>query len=571
MGDSGQLEDKLKQEVQRIILEHHVSLMQNIAKILDTPSKPVPVDVIEHQEKPTAVLPYCPPAAKIVAASQQQAYDSPSPNGRLSNLAELEELVWQHRYFDCHKYLEVFGMFGYALSWWERRCEPPRSGLCKDIVDNRFFQQFIFLVIAVNCIYTVLDTDWHMQHLTDKRTFPNVERVFLLIFCAELSLRLVVHRLYYFINEDMKWNIFDFLIIVLGVTHEILTFNDMNFVNPFFCRMLRVLRVSKKVSQLFRILPFFSELKLIVQCVVGSMSSLLCSFSIMLGFTCIFAVVLVQQMAVYLIENQHVLAADHVADIHKNFGSVARASLCLFQCIAGGTDWGTIYDMVQMSGTTAASAFVIYIVLVWFALQNIITSIFVDRAMHLAQPEVERRLLAKHKENLNNASELRRLFTLIDSNHSGHITLDEFRRCMQDERVASFFDIKGLPIHDVEVFFHMLASASGTVEVDIDMFISGCLRMRGQASNIDLLTFQYQNKRFEERMCRQMHQCQKHLEQLMQALKNPSRDMVVKSKLRAMCENNQCADSADDSSLAVWSLQDSIAMEDPSPPLPGRN
>jgi len=65
---------------------------------------------------------------------------------------------------------------------------------------------------------------------------------------------------------------------------------------------------------------------------------------------------------------------------------------------------------------------------------------------------------------------------------------------MTDERIRTYFELKGLAIKDAELFFQMLGSVSQTEEVDIDAFIAGCMKMKGFALSVDLLSLGFETK-----------------------------------------------------------------------------
>merc|ERR1719512_102679 len=70
--------------------------------------------------------------------------------------------------------------------------------------------------------------------------------------------------------------------------------------------------------------------------------------------------------------------------IHKWFGTVADAMMTLFMSATGGIGWGDVYDIVMQTGVDNAVLFVSYILFFLLAFFNIVTSIFVNRALQVA-------------------------------------------------------------------------------------------------------------------------------------------------------------------------------------------
>jgi len=199
--------------------------------------------------------------------------------------------------------------------------------------------------------------------------------------------------------------------------------------------------------------------------------------------------VFVQQLTATVVERRDFLTEAEHQSIHALFGSIQDGIFSLFQCVTGGADWGGCYDTVKLAGWLNSSVFIVLIVLMWLSLTNIITSIFVDKAMQLAQPDVNQQLLEKRREDLEVAIDLRALFTEMDTDGAGTLSVEKLERCLQEDmRVTTYFELQGLDIKNAHVFLDLLKECSKTGTVDLDTFISGCLSMKGPATNIDLLT-----------------------------------------------------------------------------------
>jgi len=50
----------------------------------------------------------------------------------------------------------------------------------------------------------------------------------------------------------------------------------------------------------------------------------------------------------------------------------------------------------------------------------------------------------------------------------------------------------GLEIHDAKTFFDMLAGVASDKYIDIETFVKGCMRMKGPATSIDMLSMAYE-------------------------------------------------------------------------------
>jgi len=316
----------------------------------------------------------------------------------------------------------------------------------------------------------------------------------------------------------MKFNVFDLLLVMIGAADAIafMTKRELSIVNPGFLRFFRIFRVAKKLFRVIRLLQFFSELRIMARCVLGSGLALFWSFMLLCGFTLVFSILVVQQFTLFLSDNYTDLDSSYMSKVQTHFGSVRQTVLSLFMGISGGADWGDLYDIVVLTGWLNSSLFLVYILMVWMSITNIIISIFVDRAMKLAQPDMDALLLAKRKSDLLHVQDLKSVFAAMDENHSGTLSAEELRRCIQDVRMASVFEMKGLDIKDAEVFFSMLTSMSGTDEVDVHTFLTGWLKLKGPATSLDLYTLQFQQQLWENTMANDLSQCRQDVARLHQ-------------------------------------------------------
>merc|ERR1711862_687525 len=101
---------------------------------------------------------------------------------------------------------------------------------------------------------------------------------------------------------------------------------------------------------------------------------------------------------------------------------------------------------------------------------NILTGLFVENAMKLAQPEHTALVLDERRKNLNDANQLRNMFGMLDGDNNGHITLRELEEKLEEEHVRAYLSLMGLEIKDPESFFRMISCHNDGV-VDLDTFI----------------------------------------------------------------------------------------------------
>jgi len=226
---------------------------------------------------------------------------------------------------------------------------------------------------------------------------------------------------------------------------------------------------------------------------------------LVLGILIIFSLILVQQMTLVLVDEG--TTGQQEDQIQLLFGSVQSGVISLFQCISGGENWRLIYDLVTLGGIFPSTLFLMFIVVMWLSFTNIITSMFVNKALQLAQPHVNDELFRMRKNDLKTSLQLKEIFEMMDSDDSKTISYAELQAASADERLSSLLRLRGVDTKDIAHFYEVLSAIEGGGDVHIDTFISGCLAIKGPASSIDLLSLRYHTELFERKLSDNMSAC----------------------------------------------------------------
>ena len=148
--------------------------------------------------------------------------------------------------------------------------------------------------------------------------------------------------------------------------------------------------------------------------------------------------------------------------------------------------------------------------------------IFVEKSVLATQPDRDELILEQCRKSRKEADELRTLVNLLDTDGSGSISFDEFVECMHDERMVSYMASVGLEVHDVELFFKIVANANSKDDhVGVDDFVDGCMSMKGSASGLDMRKSLYETSRLQS----SIHAMEKTLTSRMAELSRTFRQM----------------------------------------------
>lgn len=203
------------------------------------------------------------------------------------------------------------------------------------------------------------------------------------------------------------------------------------------------------------------------------------------------------------------------AELQLWFGTVSKTMLSLYMAVSGGDDWHNFYDILQQVGTRAALVFLIFILFFQIALVNILTGVFVENAMELAEPDRAETALRNRKKHIAEENSLGEICREeIDKDCSGGISKSKFYEAYdkRDSKLKDHLNVLGLNIHDVEMFFKLLSLGDQEQEVDIDSFVACCLRLKGAASSLELQQVEFQIKYLYKKQ-KQFHDaCMRKLE-----------------------------------------------------------
>merc|ERR1712151_1100428 len=123
--------------------------------------------------------------------------------------------------------------------------------------------------------------------------------------------------------------------------------------------------------------------------------------------------------------------------------------LSLYMAVTGGTDWADYYEIVARTGNVYSAIFLFYSFFFIFALFNILTAVFVEKAMLATQPDREDSVLEYRRRCLQDIEELKRIMSLLDLDGSGKLSWEELSECMTSEMMVAYMANVGLELHDL--------------------------------------------------------------------------------------------------------------------------
>ncbi|XP_026768011.3 sodium channel, voltage-gated, type I-like, alpha isoform X1 [Pangasianodon hypophthalmus] len=188
------------------------------------------------------------------------------------------------------------------------------QALLFDIVTNQAFDIFIMVLICLNMITMMVETEDQSQDI--RSHLKKVNMVFVVIFTMECVLKMIALRQYFF---TVGWNIFDFVVVILSIVGTFVSEVIKYLFSPTLIRVVRLARIG-------RILRLIKSAKGIRTLLFALMMSLPALFNIgLLLFLVMFiyAIVAMSQFA-------YVKKEAGIDDMF-NFETFGNSMLCLFQ------------------------------------------------------------------------------------------------------------------------------------------------------------------------------------------------------------------------------------------------
>lgn len=248
-------------------------------------------------------------------------------------------------------------------------------------------------------------------------------------------------------------------------------------------RIIRITRLVKAV-RLARIFRFVMAFRLLISSILHTLKSLFWALMLLVLIIYVFAVLFTQAV------NDHLTDPDVKYDVlfekasEEYFAGLPVTMLSLFMSISGGVSWENVIAPLKEVSLVWVVVYLFYISFTYFAVLNVVTAVFCQSAIDGAQNDHASKvhaILANKEQHLTKISTLFQKFGA----EGGVITFEQFQKNLKAAEVREYFQTLGLDVWDAWSFFKLLDEDGGG-EVEIEEFLMGCLRLRGQATAMDV-------------------------------------------------------------------------------------
>lgn len=135
--------------------------------------------------------------------------------------------------------------------------------------------------------------------------------------------------------------------------------------------------------------------------------------------------------------------------------------------------------------------FLVFITFAVLALLNVITAVFIQTAIKQTETDVELVVAEEMAHRAEFTAVMQQVFMELDQNNSGALSYEEFEEHIEDDKIMAYLQTLELDATQIRSLF-MLLDVDRTGEVDLEEFVTGCVRLKGGAKNLDMAFLKFQ-------------------------------------------------------------------------------
>jgi len=268
-------------------------------------------------------------------------------------------------------------------------------------------------------------------------------------------------------------------------------------------RIIKLLRIARLVRgiKVLRFLRFVSGLRTLTLSIFNTLKALVWTMVLVFGLVFSVGVSLTQLVSDHCRYEAVVKSGDKNAvpycdsePLRIYWANTSESMLTLFKAITGGISWDDATRALREVSAVATFMFLIFQFFSVFAMLNVVTGVFCHSAIESSNSDKEIASLKQLSNERNYVETIRKFFSELDDDNSDCVTIDEFERALEDERMSAYLESVDIDTRDAWSLFKMLdADRSGMI--DLEEFVSGCLQLRGPAKAIHVarLSFDFRS------------------------------------------------------------------------------
>lgn len=331
-----------------------------------------------------------------------------------------------------------------------------------------------------------------------KDFFWYVDHAFQLIFIFDLLVRLCYFRSDFFHDRVMKkldnFNIFDVIIVLVGCLEMYLfPMLDLGIMKLGFFRIIRLARLARTLKEL-SLLKRFAKLRVLLSTVAASVMALSSSMLFLFFFMYLAACFVTQQLQAYLLD---VSDPNLRLELWNQYGTSTKALWTLFEMTLGSQGTNPTRQLVGVHWSFCLFV-TLYIGGVVFAVICIIQALFLKDTLEVAANDAEAMVNEGLERRSDTIRKLEQVFYAADTDGDAGLSLEEFEDVISIPQVKGYLEVLELDFTEAKHLFELLND--GDDSMDYNEFVEGIMRLKGQASAMDMIAVMRDMKKLLEYM-----------------------------------------------------------------------
>jgi len=372
--------------------------------------------------------------------------------------------------------------------------DPGWQGSMYRATTSAMFEYISCGVIVLNALILGIEIDYSARHWQDPRLpiFSHLMLATTIMFTVEFCLRVFAHRMAFFCGSQYCMNMLDAIVVIMQWIQCLQSATaPLHGKDSLIWDLSRFFRLIS-MCRLVRFMRNIQQLRLLMNTIAGSLSSLVSLILVVLLATFVFGAVLTSLVTSFAFDNQD---EDPEARelLQLYFGTLDKSMLSLYEAMSDGIHWHVILDpLAKYCSPWWRLAFVFYTAFTMLALMNILQGLFLESAMRIAAEEARDVVI----------EQISKIFMAGDADGSGTIAAEEFESLLEGESQSGlpfFLNTIGIPREQAMQLFRLL-DQDGSGEIDLHEFVHGCERLQGTTRAVDFAVFMVEWRQAQEQL-----------------------------------------------------------------------
>jgi len=232
-----------------------------------------------------------------------------------------------------------------------------------------------------------------------------------------------------------------------------------------------------------------------ISSIAGSMMTLLWSIVMITIMMYMFSLCFLNAVTAFLNDNEEI-ESEVMIGINQYWSSVPQSMMSLFWAVTGGADWEPLAAPIRDADSFFYTLFFFYITFTTFAVLNVLTGMFVDKAMQVAQQDEENVV-----EELMNRKEVKHFRETVIARIPETPGFINQAYVEEEEDPITIAFHKALEIEHADGLrvFGMMDPDKKKI-VNLEEYIKGCCHAKGSISGLDMVLLMNETKHMSKQL-----------------------------------------------------------------------